>query len=402
MTAIGRFPTTGAAQADGRYGGILPAGPPDGATEGVDAVEVLASTIAAADRRVTVLTLGPLTNLAAALDADPNLSDRIDRVVVMGGAFEVPGNVFLESQPAASIAEWNIYADPVAAERVLQSGVKTTFVPLDAQVPVDAYVIREIGRAATTPASKTVAELLGSDPFFVSGQFFMWDPLAAVAVAEPELFTTREESMSIQSGGRRAGWTSLGGSAVGEIATVIDGDEFLSSYIATLDGRTSPVRVSREPDASIVTESDCKVTPSEVTTGPAVLALESPTPLTAAAIGVIDPARTDADIEAFFATAPTAPPAWFELTALLSDRRQPGERGAGRSRRRRSHGGVCLVRRRGGEGERAGNPCRDRAVASGFPRDARSLPRRSRACERSPSVTACRSPHPTRCVRLWS
>ncbi|RPI10940.1 MAG: nucleoside hydrolase, partial [Actinobacteria bacterium] len=264
-----------------------------------------------------VLTLGPLTNLAAALDADPDLSDRIDRVVVMGGAFEVPGNVFLESQPAASIAEWNIYADPVAAERVLQSGVKTTFVPLDAQVPVDVYVIREIERAATTPASKTVAELLGSAPFFVSGQFFMWDPLAAAAVAEPELFTTREESMSIQSGGRRAGWTSLGGSASGEIATVIDGDDFLSAYIATLDGRTSPVRVSREPDASIVTEGDCKVTPSELTTGPAVLALESPTPSSAAAIGVIDPARTDADIEAFFATAPTGPPAWFELTAVL-------------------------------------------------------------------------------------
>ena len=312
------FPDEWRAQADGRYGGILPAGPEVAAQpDRADAVELLNSAIEAADRPVTVLTLGPLTNVAAALDADPELVDRIDRVVVMGGAFKVSGNVFLDSQPAASIAEWNIYADPVAAEQVLRSGVKMTFVPLDTQVPVDAYVIREIERAADTPASKTVAELLSSDPFFVSGQFFMWDPLAAAAVAKPELFTTREEAMSIQSDGRRAGWTSLGGSAVGEIATVIDGDDFLSVYIATLDGRTSPVSVSRVPDASIVTEGGCKVSPSEVISGPTVLALESPSPSSAAAIGVIDPARTDADIEAFFASAPTGPPSWFELAAFL-------------------------------------------------------------------------------------
>ena len=174
-------------------------------SNGGDAVELLSATIGAADRPVTILTLGPLTNVAAALDVDPALVDHIDRVVVMGGAFEVSGNVFLDSMPAASIAEWNIYADPVAAEQLLQSGVKMTFVPLDTQVPVDAYVIRDIGRAAHTPPRPRWPELLGSDPFFASGQFFMWDPLAAAAVAEPELFTTREEAMSIQSGGRRAG-----------------------------------------------------------------------------------------------------------------------------------------------------------------------------------------------------
>jgi pyrimidine-specific ribonucleoside hydrolase len=312
------FPDEWRAQADSRYGGILPAGAEGAAqSNGADAVELLTATIEAADRPVTILTLGPLTNVAAALDANPELVDHIDRVVVMGGAFEVPGNVFLDSMPAASIAEWNIYADPVAAEQLLQSGVKMTFVPLDTQVPVDAYVIRDIGLAAHTPPATTVAELLGSDPFFASGQFFMWDPLAAASVAEPELFTTREEAMSIQSGGRRAGWTSLGGSAVGEIATVIDGDDFLSAYMATLDARTSKVSVSRVPDASIVTEGGCAVSPSEVNTGPSVLALESPSSSTAAAIGLIDPTRTDADIEAFFASAPTGPPSWFELAAVL-------------------------------------------------------------------------------------
>ena len=92
--------------------------------------------------RSTVLTLGPLTNLALALEADPSIASEIDHVVVMGGAFSVPGNVHLDAHPSASIAEWNVYVDPVAAERVLDSAVPVTFVPLDTQVPVDAYVVR--------------------------------------------------------------------------------------------------------------------------------------------------------------------------------------------------------------------------------------------------------------------
>jgi hypothetical protein len=265
---------------------------------------------------VTVLTLGPLTNVAAALDATPDLVERIDRVVAMGGAFEAPGNVFLESEPGASIAEWNIYADPVAAERVLESGVRMAFVPLDTQVPVDAYFMRAIERTASTPAAEVIAELLGSDPFFLSGQFAMWDPLAAAAVAEPDLFTTREERMSILTDGRRAGWTSIGGSAVGEIATVSDGADFLGAYLATLDGRSAPVTISREPDASVAAGGGCTVSPRQLPAGPSLLALATPVS-SAAAIGVIDPARTDADIEAFLASSPTGPPPWFDISVLL-------------------------------------------------------------------------------------
>ena len=118
---------------------------------------------------MTILTLGPLTNLALALEADPSMVGEIDHVVVMGGAFSVPGNVHLDAHPNASIAEWNVYVDPVAAERVLDSAVPVTFVPLDTQVPVDAYVVRAIANNASTASARVVAHLLTSSPFFVSG-----------------------------------------------------------------------------------------------------------------------------------------------------------------------------------------------------------------------------------------
>jgi inosine-uridine nucleoside N-ribohydrolase len=66
---------------------------------------------------LTIIAVGPLTNVAAALVADPALADRLERVMVMGGAFAVPGNV-------TPTAEFNLFMDPEAAQIVLESGVR--------------------------------------------------------------------------------------------------------------------------------------------------------------------------------------------------------------------------------------------------------------------------------------
>ena len=89
--------------------------PPQGSAAPGDAVEAI---VAAARRHpgLTVVTLGPLTNLARALELDPDLPRRIGRCVVMGGAACTVGNV----TPAA---EFNIFVDPEAAQRVLLSGL---------------------------------------------------------------------------------------------------------------------------------------------------------------------------------------------------------------------------------------------------------------------------------------
>ena len=94
----------------------------------------------AATEPVTLITLGPLTNVAAALQLDDGLAADIERVVVMGGAFDVAGNTAgAQPPPARNVAEWNIYADPAAARDVVQAELPLTFVPLDAtnRVPLD-------------------------------------------------------------------------------------------------------------------------------------------------------------------------------------------------------------------------------------------------------------------------
>src|SRR4029453_9977189 len=73
---------------------------------------------------LTIVALGPLTNLATALARDAGRLARAGRIVVMGGAISVPGNV----TPAA---EFNIHVDPEAAAMVLSAGLPVELVPLD-------------------------------------------------------------------------------------------------------------------------------------------------------------------------------------------------------------------------------------------------------------------------------
>ncbi|MBA2453405.1 MAG: nucleoside hydrolase [Chloroflexia bacterium] len=63
---------------------------------------------------LTIVTLGPLTNLAIALNVRPSIADQVKRVVVMGGAWSVPGNV-------TPYAEYNVYVDPDAAQQVFSA-----------------------------------------------------------------------------------------------------------------------------------------------------------------------------------------------------------------------------------------------------------------------------------------
>ena len=73
---------------------------------------------------IELVTIGPLTNVAKALDEDPNLNKHINKITMMAGAAQVPGNV----TPAA---EFNVWADPEAASKVFGSGIEFDLIPLD-------------------------------------------------------------------------------------------------------------------------------------------------------------------------------------------------------------------------------------------------------------------------------
>ena len=102
------------------------------ATPELSAPELICRQSVASDVPITVVALGPLTNLALALRADPALATRFDTIFISGGAIHVPGTINKDapSNPNA-VSEWNLYLDPVAADIVFNSGAQLALVPLD-------------------------------------------------------------------------------------------------------------------------------------------------------------------------------------------------------------------------------------------------------------------------------
>ncbi|MCI9887930.1 nucleoside hydrolase [Micrococcales bacterium 31B] len=155
--------------------------------EPVHAVELLRRTLAATDRPITLVTLAPMTNLALFVRTYPDLLERIERIVFMGGSASI-GN-------ATAVAEFNVWHDPEAAHIVLSSGVPLTMYGLDVFNRVVVPAERRAAlKASADPIEHTLGALLGHvavDPD--SGHSFEYqvigDAGAVCALVAPDLFT---------------------------------------------------------------------------------------------------------------------------------------------------------------------------------------------------------------------
>lgn len=154
----------------------------------LDAAALLRQEITTSPQPVTIVALGPLTNLAEALLATPSLADKIARIVIMGGALRVAGNIReLNPRIENAFAEWNIFCDPYAADVVFQSGAPITLVPLDAtnQVPLSDAFVEQLAAGPATPASHFVLRAIQRiQPMLRGQEFYLWDPLAAVIAVQ--------------------------------------------------------------------------------------------------------------------------------------------------------------------------------------------------------------------------
>jgi inosine-uridine nucleoside N-ribohydrolase len=175
-----------------------------------DAVELI-KAIAAGNEGLSVLTTGPLTNLADALIGAPALTDSLGPVYVMGGAVHVPGNLVGPDAPTGNdAAEWNIYVDPHAAQVVVDAGLDLSFVSLDGtnQVPVTPEFAQRATKAAMRPAGKVLVDLFNANPFMTSGSYFLWDPLAAELAAGYAVGTFTDASIKVEEAeGAESGFT---------------------------------------------------------------------------------------------------------------------------------------------------------------------------------------------------
>ena len=171
----------------------------------------LIESLAAANDQLEILTLGPLTNLAAALEADPGLAARLGPIFIMGGALHVPGNIVGPEAPTGnSVAEWNIYVDPHAAQIVIDSGKQPHFVSLDGtnQVPLTSRFGARFANAGSGPATDVVTTLFTANPFMTAGGYYLWDPLAAELAAGYPVGTFSPASIEVEEReGTESGFT---------------------------------------------------------------------------------------------------------------------------------------------------------------------------------------------------
>ncbi|MDP2772111.1 MAG: nucleoside hydrolase [Nocardioides sp.] len=171
------------------------------------AVDLLSATLRPGG--VTLLTLGPLTNVAETFRAHPDLAEQVPSIVVMGGALDVPGNVSLPGTDSPA-SEWNMYVDPTAAAEVVDSGAPIVLVGLDAtdRLPITGDFLELLSMNAGTEPAKLVDRLIRNNPQVYTGEAYFWDVLAAAVVVDPGLVTTEQAAISVlTTPGRDSGRT---------------------------------------------------------------------------------------------------------------------------------------------------------------------------------------------------
>ena len=170
---------------------------PQTALASSDAVGYIAQTaldMRAAGDDLTLIALGPLTNVARALQRDARLKDALGSVLVMGGTGDAPGNV-------TPYAEFNIWDDPRAANVVFQSGMPVTLIGLD--ICRQTAVARDNPDwfSGDTPGERLAAQILTNwfETEQVERQFNLHDPLTIAAALRPDLITTRRANLSVET-----------------------------------------------------------------------------------------------------------------------------------------------------------------------------------------------------------
>jgi purine nucleosidase/pyrimidine-specific ribonucleoside hydrolase len=174
---------------------------PRAAAVGRHAVDLILDIVKRNPDEITLIAVGPLTNVALAIERDRAVMERLAELIVMGGSLSGIGNV----TPAA---EFNFYADPHAASQVLRAGLKTTLVGLDV---TEKTLLRKANLEARLAKSKSPAARLVAD---ISRQYFavgearsgfaacpLHDPLAVGVAIDSGFVRTEAFQADVETGG---------------------------------------------------------------------------------------------------------------------------------------------------------------------------------------------------------
>jgi pyrimidine-specific ribonucleoside hydrolase len=214
----------------GLDGATLPEPATDATAE--HAVDAIARTAREVSEPVTLIAVGPLSNVAMAIRRYPDLVDSLERIVLMGGSLG-PGNV----TPAA---EFNVYADPEAAAIVFDAAVPVTMVGLNvtqtARLPADRF---EELRALENDVATMTADLLAFYLDFHRDRYGwesvpLHDALAVAHVADQALLETEAMAVRVETAGEHTRgatvcdrWAVTGREPNADVAVAVDTPAFI-------------------------------------------------------------------------------------------------------------------------------------------------------------------------------
>ena len=185
---------------------------------------------------IDILALGPMTNIARLVTDHPDAARRIRRLIAMGGAVDEPGNV-------GPKAEFNLAADPEAADIVLRSGLPLVLIPLDVTRRVRATRAYTAAlRETRTPAAALSADLI--DAYFLSttgGESRpLHDPCVMLYAERPDCFEIETIDLSVDLGAAPNGGALVADEETGSpvnVAMKVASDEALDLLAERLAGR---------------------------------------------------------------------------------------------------------------------------------------------------------------------
>ena len=164
------------------------------------AVDFLARQLSDSPGEITLVAIGPLTNLARLERRRPGSLAQAASLVIMGGAVESPGNI-------TPHAEFNFYCDPLAAHEVMNAGVPLILVDLAACRQVSMTRETAFALKATGPLGQLALEII-QNWFKADGgreSMLFYDQIAMAAALRPEIITTRQAALAVDTEGVEAG-----------------------------------------------------------------------------------------------------------------------------------------------------------------------------------------------------
>ena len=171
------------------------------------AAEFIIETIQSNPGEVILAPIGPLTNIALAIELEPRIINLVEKVVLMGGAISTPGNI-------SPIAEANIYHDPHAADIVLRANWQVVMVGLDVtkKIIMTEKFLQEIYKT-NNPVTNLMKHILPCYQNFhnlfygMGGNIHTHDSSVIAYILQPDLFHTEPVPVFVETGGRCMGQT---------------------------------------------------------------------------------------------------------------------------------------------------------------------------------------------------